>query len=82
MKTVAELARISRLRKLRDIEREWMDERGGTLAGYMLRYGSKESQEHYGDGGEAIYAADKAALDRAQAKLDEALMGGAWGQGS
>jgi hypothetical protein len=47
-------------------EEEWMAEHGGTLAAYIERYGSKDDPEHYGDGGEAIYAADKAKLDQAR----------------
>jgi hypothetical protein len=42
----------------------WVYEHGGTLAGYIQRYGSKDDPEHYGEGGEAIYAADIAELNR------------------
>jgi hypothetical protein len=44
-------------------QQAWMDEHGGTLAGYVARYGSAADAEHYGDGGEAIFAADKAHMD-------------------
>ena len=47
-------------------ERKWFEDHGGTLSDYLARYGSGADPEHYGDGGEAIYAADKAALDRAE----------------
>jgi hypothetical protein len=47
-------------------ERKWMAEHGETVEAYVLRYGSKDDPEHYGDGGEAIYAADKAKLDAAE----------------
>jgi hypothetical protein len=59
-------------RALRNLEweREWMAERGGTLAGYLKTYGSVNDPVHSGDGGEAIYAADKHNLDRAQARVD------------
>lgn len=44
-------------------ERKWFyDEHGGTLRAYIIRYGSANALDHYGDGGEAIYAADLAAL--------------------
>ena len=46
-------------------EQQWLSEHGGDLAGYVRRYGSADDERHYGDGGEAIYAADSAALDRA-----------------
>jgi hypothetical protein len=45
-----------------DAQRQWIAEHGGTLAGYIERYGSKDDPQHDGDGGEAIYAADVAAL--------------------
>jgi hypothetical protein len=35
-----------------------IDDRGGSLAGYCLRYGSKDDPDHHGDCGETIYAAD------------------------
>jgi hypothetical protein len=41
-------------------EREWMKQCGGNLAGYIIKYGSKNDPEHHGDGGEAIYEADLA----------------------
>ena len=40
----------------------WIDEHGGDLAGYVARYGSSGDPKHYGDGGEAIFAADYNAL--------------------
>ena len=39
-------------------QRQWIADHGGNAAGYVARYGN------YGDGGDAIYRADKAALDR------------------
>lgn len=44
-------------------QRRWIDEHGGDLSGYVERYGSSYDAEHYGDGGEMIYAADMAALN-------------------
>lgn len=54
-------------------ERQWMEEHGGNLSAYLARYGSKNDPEHYGDGGEAIFAADKAALDKAEAEALAAI---------
>ena len=45
-------------------QQEWVRSHGGDLAGYLVRYGAKADPEHYGDGGEQIYAADRAELDR------------------
>lgn len=45
-------------------QNDWMNSCGGNLAGYVRRYGSANHPSHYGDGGEAIYAADKAELVR------------------
>jgi hypothetical protein len=55
--------------RVRD-ERAWIEEHGGNEAGYVIRYGSRVDPDHYGNGGEAIYAADVAALERAQATYD------------
>ena len=41
-------------------QRRWIEEHGGDRAGYIARYGQGEGQ--LGDGGSAIYAADKAEL--------------------
>lgn len=64
------LSRLTLLRQQADArlrrERQWMEEHGSTLTSYVVRYGSARDPEHYGDGGEAIYAADQAVLDRAQ----------------
>ncbi len=43
-------------------QRQWIEEHGGDLAGYVARYGSRDDANHYGDGGEAIYQADIDAL--------------------
>jgi hypothetical protein len=43
---------------------KWIEQCGGTLAGYIARYGSASEPNHYGDGGEAIYAADYGTLQR------------------
>ena len=44
---------------------KWFDDRGGCKAAYVERYGSVDDPDHYGDGGEAIYEADVAALRQA-----------------
>jgi hypothetical protein len=55
------------------IERTWYQEHGGNLSGYIARYGRADDPERYGDGGPAIHAADKAALDSAEAELKALL---------
>jgi len=45
-------------------QQRWIEEHGGTLAGYVARYGSKDDPDHYGNGGEAIYAADMDEFNR------------------
>ena len=53
-------------------QRDWFDSHGGNIFAYVERYGSKDDANHYGEGGEAIYAADKAALDHALVKAHHA----------
>jgi hypothetical protein len=48
-------------------QRRWIEDHGGDRAGYIARYGPHpaiRAGNVYGDGGAAIYAADKAELDR------------------
>ncbi len=40
----------------------WIMQCGGDLSGYIHNYGSKNHLTHCGDGGEAIYEADKNSL--------------------
>lgn len=47
-------------------QQQWINEHGGSLSGYLARYGSKDDPQHFGHGGEAIYAADVAELQRRQ----------------
>ncbi len=47
-----------------DDQSKWIASHGGDLAGYVRRYGSVNEPLHYGDGGEAIYAADIGAMER------------------
>ena len=59
------------LRKELDAQRQWIFEHGGTLAGYIVRYGSASDPEHYGNGGEAIYAADLERLHNIEFRLEQ-----------
>lgn len=46
-------------------ELKWFyDEHGGSLDAYVARYGSVNEFHHFGAGGEAIYAADHAAVEK------------------
>lgn len=47
-------------------QKQWIEQCGGTLEGYIQRYGSKNDDEFFGAGGEEIYAADIAQLARLQ----------------
>lgn len=37
---------------------QWIQKCGGSLAGYVARYGTATDPDRCGDGGEAIYRAD------------------------
>ena len=52
--------------KERDSQRRWFHDHGSSLWAYVERYGSADDEEYYGEGGEAIYKADKNALDLAE----------------
>ena len=43
-------------------QRRWIEQHGGDRLGYVARYGSASDPTHYGEGGEAIYEADRAEL--------------------
>ena len=58
--------------KERDSQRKWFADHGSSLYAYVERYGSADDKEYYGDGGEAIYKADKGAFDLAEKKGLEA----------
>jgi hypothetical protein len=47
-------------------QRQWIEDHGGNELGYVVRYGSRMDQNHYGNGGEAIYKADLDELHRLQ----------------
>jgi hypothetical protein len=57
---------VSAARNRLHAQEEWVAEHGGTLEAYVKRYGSITDEHHYGNGGEAIFAADQAALDKAR----------------
>ena len=67
--TVAREAKRTRLLRELAEQRKWVEEHGGSREGYVERYGSKDDPDYYGDGGEAIYAADYGHLQR----LEQAL---------
>lgn len=54
-------------KKLLGEQAKWIEEHGGSLGGYVARYGSRDALDHFGDGGEAIYAADIAEFQRLMA---------------
>lgn len=58
---MARTLKMTRTQRIQEQE-SWIEEHGRDLAGYIERYGSKDDPQHYGDGGEAIYKADVAAL--------------------
>ena len=58
--------------KERDSQRKWFADHGSSLYAYVERYGSADDEKYYGDGGEAIYKADKGAFDLAEKKGLEA----------
>lgn len=51
--------RIATLRTQIREERKWIEDHGRNRAGYIQRYGSVRDPEHSGDGGEAIFEADR-----------------------
>jgi hypothetical protein len=50
-------------------QQQWIDAHGSTRLGYVRHYGTAREAKHYGDGGEAIYAADVAELRRLENEL-------------
>ena len=52
--------------KARDFQRKWFAGHGSSLYAYVERFGSVDDKEYYGNGGEAIYKADKDAFDLAE----------------
>jgi len=57
-------------------QRRWIEQCGGTLWGYIARYGEPGQANCSGDGGRAIWAADAgelAALEQELARLEGRL---------
>lgn len=48
---------------------KWIADHGESLPGYVAHYGSADDANHYGNGGEAIYAADMGELKRLTSEL-------------
>lgn len=69
------LARTDRLNQRIADQMQWIEQHGGSLPGYVERYGSKDDAKHFGDGGELIYAADVAALDNLTQELNRNYRG-------
>jgi hypothetical protein len=51
------------------LQEQWIADHGENLLGYIERYGSANDATKYGDGGEAIYAADIATLNKLREQL-------------
>ena len=51
-----------------DEQIRWIENCGGTLEGYVKRYGSARDPGHYGVGGEAIFAADQSYLAKLEGR--------------
>ncbi len=60
---------VVRLKKAVADAQRWFDDHGGCLAAYIERYGSADDATFYGNGGEAIYKADRDALMRCKKLL-------------
>jgi len=63
----AECPRLQRDKRLKaqiGAQEKWIEQCGGSRAGYVARYGANNDPDRYGDGGEAIYTADVAELVR------------------
>lgn len=50
-------------------QRKWIDKCGGSLGGYLLRYGAADDPNKHGDGGQAIWDADSNELKQLEAEL-------------
>jgi hypothetical protein len=61
--------RIERFRREVELQEQWMKDCGGDLHGYIRSYGSYSDPNHFGDGGEAIYAADYSTLETLRRQL-------------
>lgn len=50
-------------------QRKWINDHGGDLSGYINRYGDPDMSHCYGNGGTAIYQADKQHLKDLEAMV-------------
>ena len=52
-------------------QRRWIEDHGGSRAGYIARYGDSNAplEERQGDGGQRIHEADEAELRKLEAEL-------------
>lgn len=66
----ARLTRLARLQLSLEAQHKWIEDHGGDLPGYIAQYGSVGEPDHYGDGAEAIYAADVAELKKIEARVN------------
>ncbi len=57
-------------------QRKWFEDHGGCIEAYVQRYGSFKDPKHYGNGGEAIFAADLFALEAAEDEYNKRCGGG------
>ncbi len=58
----ARATKRAKLEKCIEEQQRWIAEHGGDEFGYVARYGAATDPDKYGDGGEAIFAADMGAL--------------------
>ena len=59
-----------KLRNQINEQREWIEQCGGSLLGYLRRYGdASKDKNFYGNGGRAIYDADTNALRKLEEEL-------------
>lgn len=64
------LKSIHKLQNQINEQREWIEQCGGSLLGYLRRYGdASKDKTFYGNGGRAIYDADTNALHKLEEEL-------------
>lgn len=68
------MSREQLLQSIRD-QRDWIEEHGGDLPGYIKRYGDPgvlrdNGKPMYGDGGTKIYEADTSALRKMEVEFE------------
>jgi hypothetical protein len=56
-----------------DAQIKWIESCGATRAGYVARYGAADNPNKSGNGGEAIYNADIAYLEKLTQKLNRSI---------